>query len=94
MAKVVYSDRHLTDSGWVSGTERWDDGTLSLVSPPTDTAMTVRYSVPLHRPPFVTTQWKTDKTDRLKQLFGKFGELPEDLRDLDLEQSVDEDVSV
>ncbi len=91
MAKVVYSDRHLTDAGWVAGTERWDDGKLTLVSPPTDTAMTVRYSVPLHRPPFVTTQWKTDKSDRLSELFDKYGELPEDLRDL--EQPSDDDDS-
>lgn len=85
MAKVVYSDRHLTDTGWVAGTERLDDGKLTLVSPPSDTAMTVRYSVPLHRPPFVTTQWKTDKADRLAELIEKFGELPEDLRDLESE---------
>ena len=83
MSKVVYSDRHLTDTGWVTGTERWDDGTLKLVSPPSDTAMTVRYSVPLHRTPYVTTQWKTDRDDRLTELFKKFGELPQDLRSLE-----------
>lgn len=91
MAKVVYSDRHLTETGWASGTERWDDGKLTLVSPPSDTAMTVRYSVPLHRPPFVTTQWKTDKVDRLNELMKKFGELPEDLRDLESAQEEAED---
>lgn len=89
MAKVVYSDRHLTESGWTAGTERWDDGKLTLVSPPSDTAMTVRYSVPLHRPPFVTTQWKTDKSERLNELLGKYGELPEDLRDLESPQDED-----
>jgi len=83
MSKVVYSDRHLTDSGWVKGTERMDDGTLTLVSPPSDTAMTVRYSVPQHRPPYVTTQWKTDREDRLSELCEKFGELPQDLRTLE-----------
>lgn len=82
MSKVVYSDRHLTERGWIIGTERWDDGTLKLVNPPVDTFMTVRYSVPLHRPPYVTTQWKTDKDELLQILFERFGELPQDLREL------------
>ncbi|MBX3075603.1 hypothetical protein KF707_13740 [Candidatus Obscuribacterales bacterium] len=80
MSKVVYSDRHLTDNGWVTGTERWDDGTLKLVNPPSDTAMTVRYSVPMHRPPYITTQWKTDRDEYLQELVQKFGELPNDLK--------------
>ena len=82
MAKVVYSDRHLTDEGWINGTERWDDGTLKLVNPPDGTAMTVRYTAPATRPPYVTTQWKTDKEERLKDLLEKFGEMPQDLREM------------
>lgn len=80
MSKVVYSDRHLTEDGWVTGTERWDDGTLKLVNPPADTVMTVRYSVPMHRPPYVTTQWKTDRDEYLQELIEKYGDLPDDLR--------------
>jgi hypothetical protein len=83
MSKVVYSDRHLTDNGWVTGTERWDDGTLKLVNPPSDTAMTVRYSVPMHRAPYVTTQWKTDREEYLQELVEKFGDLPQDLKTLE-----------
>ncbi|MBX9669978.1 MAG: hypothetical protein K2X93_20415 [Candidatus Obscuribacterales bacterium] len=83
LSKVVYSDRHLTPTGWIKGTERWEDGTLTVVEPPLNTAMTVRYSVPLRRAPYITTQWKTDKPDQLSDLISKFGDLPQDLKELE-----------
>lgn len=82
MPKIVYCDHHLTAEGWIRGTERWDDGNFRPVNPPSDSALTVRYTAPANRPPYITTQWKTDKEERLNQLIEQYGELPEDLRAL------------
>ncbi len=84
MAQIVYCDYHLTIRGWIKGTQRWDDGTLTNVNPPGDSALTVRYTAPINRPPYVTTQWKTDKTDKLNELLKLYGDLPDELKALAL----------
>jgi|AGTN01.1.fsa_nt_gi hypothetical protein len=80
MARLVYCDHHLTSEGWISGTERYDDGTLKTVETPGDSALTIRFTSPANRPEYMTTQWRTDNEQKLKDLIAKYGELPEVLR--------------
>jgi hypothetical protein len=83
MASFESTERHLTPTGWVTGTQIWDGGGRSEVAPPPDRVLTVvwtescgGFSVPIGNQ---RELWRCVDGELIARLLVEFGPAERDL---------------